>query len=404
MKILQVNAVYGIKSTGRTCAELTDAIKAHSGESLTACSTQTALADAVCIAPMWECKFHALASRVTGLQGYFSPVSTANLIKLIHSYEPDVVHLRNLHSNYLNLNVLFRFLASKDIPTVVTLHDCWPYTGKCTHYTAVGCNKWQTGCHACPKLKCDNKSWFFDRTAKMWHDKEAGWQSIPRLAVVGVSDWITQEAERSPMFAHAKIIRRIYNWIDLDVFAPCDTQKAKEKLGFAGKKIILGVASSWSERKGLDKFFALADSLDRDEKIVFVGRMPHQALPENVLSVLETTDVKELAAYYNAADVFLQLSEEETFGKVTAEALACGTPVITNNKTANPELVDATCGITLAATDCISVAEALKTVLQNGKEHYTQTCTARARRLFEKDANIRLYENLYAELAGRCMD
>lgn len=141
MKILQVNAVYGIKSTGRTCAELTDAIKAHSGESLTACSTQTALADAVCIAPMWECKFHALASRVTGLQGYFSPVSTANLIKLIHSYEPDVVHLRNLHSNYLNLNVLFRFLTSKDIPTVVTLHDCWPYTGKCTHYTAVGCNK-----------------------------------------------------------------------------------------------------------------------------------------------------------------------------------------------------------------------------------------------------------------------
>lgn len=107
------------------------------------------------------------------------------------------------------------------------------------------------------------------------------------------------------MFAHAKIIRRIYNWIDLDVFAPCDTQKAKEKFGFAGKKIILGVASSWSERKGLDKFFALADSLDRDEKIVLVGRMPHQALPENVLSVPETTDVKELAAYYNAADVFL---------------------------------------------------------------------------------------------------
>lgn len=401
MKVLQVNAVYGVRSTGRNCREIADYIRAKGGECISACSERTDMPGAQCISPAWECKYHALLSRITGLQGYFSCVSTANLLRLIRDLQPDIVHLNNLHANYLQLNKLFRYLAAHDIATVVTLHDCWVYTGKCTHYTSIGCNKWQTGCFACPKLKDDNASWLFDRTSKMWRDKKNGWLSIPRLAVIGVSDWITNEAKKSPMFANAKIIQRIYNWIDLDVFCPSDPAAAKEKIGFSGKKIILGVASGWSNKKGLDKFIALAEHLKEDEQIVLVGNMPQISLPDNVISTPATADVNELVTYYNAADVFLQLSEQETFGKVVAEALACGTPVITNTGTANPELVNSSCGEVLTDLSVGNLSGAVERILAKGKTGYSDSCVQFARKNFGSIENLEAHAKLYRDLQAK---
>lgn len=404
MRVLQVNAVNRASSTGRNCRELAAYLRAHGDDCRCAYSVGVPAADSFRISPAWECKLHALLSRITGLQGYFSDISTANLLRLIIDLKPDIVHLNNLHANYIHLNKLFHFLASHDIATVVTLHDCWAYTGKCTHYTSMGCRKWQTGCFACPKLKDDNTSWFFDRTPKMWRDKRNGWLSIPRLAVIGVSDWITAEAGKSPMFANASIVRRIYNWIDLDVFRPIDTIAAKEKLGLGRKKTILGVASRWSNKKSLDKFIALAGHLGEDKQIVLVGDMPQIPLPDGVISIPATADVNELAAYYNAADVFLQLSQEETFGKVVAEALACGTPVITNNGTANPELVGPSCGEVLGDLSIETVSAAVERVLANGKESYSSSCVQFAREHFNSSENLSAHARLYRELLAKKAD
>lgn len=402
LKVLQVNAVNGILSTGRSCSEIADYLNRRGDACYTAYSIGQDSCNSFCISSAWECKCHALLSRVTGLQGYFSHISTAKLLCLIRDIKPDVVQLRNLHANYLHLNKLLHYLASHDIATVVTLHDCWVYTGKCTHYTSIGCNKWQTGCYACPKLKTDNVSWFFDRTPKMWQDKKNGWRSIPRLAVIGVSDWITGEAKKSPMFVNASVIRRIYNWIDLDVFCPMDSALTKEKLGLSDKKIILGVASGWNNKKGLDRFIELAELLKEDERIVLVGNMPQVSLPDYVISVPATADVNELAAYYNAADVFLQLSPEETFGKVVAEALACGTPVVTNAGTANPELVNASCGeVLLANADVSDILAAVRRFLRVGKDCYSSRCRERVEMLFNKDENMAQYRSVYSALTER---
>ena len=79
--------------------------------------------------------------------------------------------MNNLHSNYVNFKILFQYLAKHNIPTVITLHDCWFYTGKCMHYTKINCDKWKTGCNNCPIFKKGNPSWFFDRTKTLWNDK-----------------------------------------------------------------------------------------------------------------------------------------------------------------------------------------------------------------------------------------
>lgn len=400
LRILQVNAVNGIMSTGRTCLEMEQYLNAHGAECYTAYSIGSPSPGAYKIAHPLECKLHALLSRLFGLQGYFSFFSTGKLLRLIKRLQPDVVHLRNLHANYLNIRTLLGYLAKNDIATVVTLHDCWDYTGKCTHYFVQGCDRWQTGCHHCPKLRTGHNSWFFDRTDKMWRDKKQGFQSIPRLAVTGVSDWMTGEAQKS-FLSSAKQVKRIYNWVDLQVFRPVEAEALRERLGIAGKTVILGVASGWSNRKGLHTFLKLAELLGDHEIIVLVGNMQPVQLPPNVLHIPATHDVQELVAYYSMADVFLQMSPEETFGKVAAEALACGTPVVAVDSTANSELVDESCGALVPDNEnTAAIHQAIAQLLCKDRAQTAEACRAFACRKFDKEYCMQQYVELYKALLG----
>ena len=198
---------------------------------------------------------HALKSRLTGRQGYASRFATRALLRRLDMFGPDVVHLHNLHANYINLPMLLGYLAKHDVATVLTLHDCWFFTGKCTHPVQTGCSKWaEGGCRDCPQLRIDNvnPTWFFDRTHGCFEDKMALFEAIPRLGVVGVSDWITDEARRSFLAARNPI--RIYNWVDRAVFQPRpneDVASLRRCLGIgADEKMVLFVSSNLSERKG----------------------------------------------------------------------------------------------------------------------------------------------------------
>lgn len=121
-------------------------------------------------------------------------------------------------------------------------------------------------------------------------------------------------------------------------------------------------------------------------------------LPDNILHINETDHVQELVEYYSMADVFLQLSLEETFGKVTAEALACGTPVITVDSTANAELIGDGCGIVLQGNDPAKVAEAIGIIRKTGKEFYQNACREFARKNFNVQERVEEQIELYNQL------
>ncbi len=401
MKVLQINAIYKNGSTGRTMWELHNFLTENEIESYIASPKPQGQDECYMIGDKLDWKKHALYSRVFGLQGYYSKASTKQLIEHIKKISPDVVHLRNLHANYINLKDLFSYLSKNDIPTVLTLHDCWFYTGKCAHYTVAGCDKWKTGCNNCIKLKTDNRSWFFDRTKKMYDDKKAYYESIPRLAVVGVSDWITNEARQS-ILSSAKIIKRVYNWIDLNTFSPSnDALKKKSELGLDGKYVILGVASIWSDKKGLDTFLELSKSLESDEKIVLVGNLGMENLPDNIINIPSTNDVKELVDIYSMADIFLQLSPEESFGKVVAESLACGTPVVTINSTANAELANESCGKVVEKDNADELLIAFREIKQNGKAAYSENCRKFAEENFSLAKNAGQYVEIYKSISSK---
>lgn len=404
MKVLQVNAVNKVASTGRTCSELSKYLTEHGDICVTAYSkgiSVDANAEYI-IGNAFDIKLHGLFSRISGKQAYFSKRETEKLLRFIKEYSPDIVILRNLHGNYINMPRLLSFLAENDIATVAVLHDCWFFTGKCCYYTSDRCYKWQTECRDCPSLKKDNKSWFFDRSTEMFRDKERLFNSIPRLAVVGVSQWLTNEAKKSPIFKNAQEIIKIYNWIDTEVFKPVDTASLRAELGLGDKKMILAAASGWSHRKGLGTIIEISKKLSDNERIVMVGNLNADVtLPDKIISMPSTNSVEDLVRYYSAADVLLQPSLEETFGKVTAEAISCGTPVVCFDSTATPELVGEGCGAVVPVNDTEKMFSELKTVLSNGKSVYSEKCRDFAVQNFNMEINISQYYALFQRLINK---
>jgi glycosyltransferase involved in cell wall biosynthesis len=233
----------------------------------------------------------------------------------------------------------------------------------------------------------------------MWKDKKECFSAIPRLAVVGVSDWITNEGKKS-FLANAKIIKRIYNWIDLDVFYP-RTENVFAKYGVPAEKFtVLCIGAGWKDGTSrLDDLWALSSRLPKDMQIVLVGNVEtEKQLPSNVTAIGYVNSVDELAKLYSQADAYVHLSREDTFGKVIAEALSCGTPAVVYNATACPELIGKNCGYVVETGDLDAVLGALVKIQTNGKAQYAKDCVAFVKENFEKEKllgeTIRLYQSL----------
>ena len=396
MKVLQINTVYGISSTGRTTKELHEALQEKGIESIVAVTkTNTEGESLYFIGNKFDWKLHGLLSRIFGTQGYFSFFSTKKLLKYINKEKPDVIHLRNLHGNYINVPSLLKYISKEQIPTVITLHDCWFFTGKCCYFTDSNCDRWQRECGNCPALKKWNKSWFFDRSRKMLLDKKKYFSKIKNLAVIGVSNWVTDLAEQS-ILKDAKVVKRIYNWIDLAVCKPTESN-IRTELNLDSDFVVLGVAQRWNQLKGLNIFIDAAKALP-EYKFVMVGNMPKDIeLPSNIISVGVVNKVEELVKYYSMADVFLNPSVQETFGKTTAEAICCGTPVIGYNLTATPELIGEKCGL-IIDENIESVIRAINQIKEKGKQSFSTDCLDFALNNFSKEFLINEYINVYNDI------
>jgi len=407
MKIVQINAVYRQGSTGRNTLEMHQYFRGLGYMSYVFCANEHIRNENVFkIGNSVDHKLHALFSRVIGKQAYFSKRSTRKLIKHLNNIQPDVVLLGNLHGNFINLPILLEWLTKSDVPTIVVLHDCWFFTGHCCHYTLDKCYKWHTECHDCSILNKYNKSLFFDQSRKIFRDKKRLFHAIPRLGVVGVSDWITSEATKSPIFSNASVIKRIYNWVDLNKFKPCKDSSLRDSLGISANAFVaIGVAQGWNNEKGLNVFIELAKKR-KDIDIVLVGSIEEEIEELTNLHLCGViSDTHVLSKYYSMADVFISPSVQETFGKVAAEALACGTPIIVNNKTALPEIA-AEVGFKVEDNNIDEIIASIEEIegkyrLHNGKKDIIQACRESAERRFEMRHIIQQYLDLFSEISRK---
>lgn len=342
---------------------------------------------------------HALISRLLDNHGLNSNKATRKLIDRIRDIKPDIVHLHNIHGYFLNYALLFDFLKDAGIPIVWTLHDCWSFTGHCAHFTFAKCDKWINGCYSCPQINTYPTSFFRDRSKQNYEDKRKSFTSVPNLTLVPVSDWLAGLLKKS--FLKEYTIHRIYNGVDLNKFIPMQTSSdVKKRLGIKSKYMLIGVASVWSQRKGLKDFIALREKLSNEYAIVLVGLNEKQIkkLPIGISGISRTSSISELAEYYSAATVVLNLSYEETFGLTTVEGFACGVPGIVYNSTASPELISSETGKIVEVGDIEKLSHAIIDICES--QINSEQCRKRAVNLYNKNERYLEYVDLYEKLIG----
>lgn len=326
---------------------------------------------------------------LTGYNGCFSPFATYQFIEKTRKISPDIIHLHNLHHSYCNLPMLFKYIKESKAKVVWTLHDCWAFTGQCPYFTMVKCERWKTGCHDCSQYHLYPEA-KVDKTALMWEKKKKWFTGIDNLHIVTPSQWLADLVNQSYLSGYD--VRVINNGIDTDVFKPV-TSDFKSRNQLEDKKIILGVAFGWGERKGYDIFLKLADDLPDDYKIVLVGNVGTLQRNEKILYINRTHDQQELAALYSCADVLANPTREENFPTVNIEALACGTPVITFNTGGSPEIPDPMSGCVVNVDDYNGFKEALIKCVE-GHFFSEENCVKRAQ-TFTVENMLRNYINLY---------
>lgn len=338
---------------------------------------------------------HIQLGFATGMQGTYSRHSTLAFLREVRRLRPDVIHLHNLHDCYVNLPMLFDFIRSAGAPVVWTLHDCWALTGKCTHYTAIGCEKWSGACHDCPQLR-EYPAALIDRTQKMHSLKKLWFSDVENMVLVTPSKWLRSQVKRSHLGDYE--VRVINNGIDLEVFKPTSGD-FRRRYGLGAKKIVLGVAHGWSRRKGLPSFLDLRERLSSRYVIVIVGLSSDEIreMPTGVVGIGRTEDAYELAGIYTAADVFFNPTLEDNYPTVNLEALACGTPVVTFRTGGAAEILNENCGMAVETGD---MASAVRGIQAFAEGENTAACVLRVAE-HSKEVKFREYIALYDELAAR---
>ncbi len=401
-KILQINSTCNWGSTGRIAEDIGSLVIQEGWESYFAFGRNSlnSLSHKLQIGNKKDYYTHALLTRITDRTGYYSKGATKQFIDRLEDIKPDIIHLHNIHGYYINIELLFKYIIKHNIPVVWTLHDCWSFSGHCSYFDYVNCYKWKNECYNCPQKGSYPASNFIDNSRRNFHNKKKLFTSVDNMTLVPVSNWLKGLVEES--FLNKYPIEVIHNGIDLERFKPTEGD-LKNRNNIQGKSVILGVASEWSKRKGLNDFIELSELISSDTVIVLVGISDEikKKLPNNIISINRTNSIEELAQWYTTADVFINPTYEDNFPTTNLEALACGTPVITYCTGGSIEAVDDETGIIVEKGNVTGLKDAINNITSNKLTYNSLNCRKRAETYYNKKFTFQKYIELYNKILNK---
>ena len=276
MKVLQVNCVWRKGSTGKLTADIHEELLRRGVESVVCYGRGEPTREPHVYKTCGELysKLNNLATRFTGVMYGGCGLSTRRLMAIIEREQPDIVHLQCVNGYFVNIYKLITWLKERRVKTVVTLHAEFLYTGSCGY--ALDCEKWRAGCGRCPRLRQATGSLLRDGTAESQRRMKQAFADFDTAVVIGVSDWVTGRARRSPVMGGLRF-ERIYNGICTGNFHPLRSPEEDAALRKTynipqDKRVVLHVTPGFSHTKGGDLFLRLAARLPETHHAVVVGQ------------------------------------------------------------------------------------------------------------------------------------
>jgi len=395
-KLIIINTTINSGSTGRICEEIGAAARIEGFDvyAVYGRSNNNSKLKTIRIGTDLDIYMHGFQSRLFDNHGFASKNATLKFISELEKIKPDIIHLHNIHGYYLNVEILFDYFHTNEIPIIWTLHDCWSMTGHCSYFDFVNCNKWQTQCNKCPNKKGYPKSFMIDNSKRNFEEKKKLFTGLKNVTIVTPSLWLAELAKCSYLSHYP--VEIINNGVNLKIFKPNETTSINNKYKLNDKIVILGVASVWDKRKGLSDFIQLYDKLSNSFKIILVGLSFKQIekLPNGILAIPRTEDINELAALYSRANVFVNPTYVDNFPTTNIEALACGTPIVSYITGGSTESITNNTGITVPKGNITALIDSIYKVCKSSIDYKTN-CRLRAELLYDKDSRFNDYIKLY---------
>lgn len=343
----------------------------------------------------WNWFVHYNLYKLTGIQDFWSLFSTIDLCLKLKKYNPDIIHINVINEHILCFPFFVSFLNKLGKPIVWTFHDTRIITARCASFEEDQCTQWQTGCKKCTPnaIYLPSK---INNVAYQWKLKKKWLNAIEKLTIVTPSQWLANHVKNS--YLKEKPCLVINNGIDTSEFSKSFSMDLPV-LKDIKCKILLGVATEWSHRKGLDSMIWLSQHLPEGYQIVLVGGISSHlinTIPANIICLPRTNSKKELIAIYQRADVYVNPTLADNFPTVNIEALGAGLPIVTFKTGGSAECVDKTCGISVEKGNDKALLEAVLEVCNNPSKYSKENCIKRSQcfSLNQFDKYIELYHKL----------
>lgn len=411
MKVLQVNCVFRHGSTGKIVDDIHKVLQQRGIESVVCYGRGRNKVkpehNVYKFCKEWEADLHhVLAILGISLAYGGNYIPTRRLMKIIEEEKPDIVHLHCINGYCVNIFDLLRYLGRNEIPTVVTNHAEFFYTGNCGY--AYDCERWHhiPGCGKCPMLKFATGSVGLDRTRSSWRKMKEAFSCYNKknLLFTAVSPWVKSRLQLSPVTAGFDC-EVVENGIDTNIFKLSQPNQAiRKRIGYLETEpLVFHVTAAFSSKPGHIKGGCYVIEIAKrmsDVKFVVAAINGNVAdLPSNVLFIGKTGSQQELAELYSCADVTLLTSKRETYSMVTAESLCCGTPVV-GFEAGGPETIalpEYTRFVEYGNVD--GLVEAIREMLKRRKDK--EEISKKAQYRYSKERMANSYMEVYHFLLGQ---
>jgi glycosyltransferase involved in cell wall biosynthesis len=312
-------------------------------------------------------------------------------------------------STFVTTDMMRQLSEITGAPLYWHMMDMAPMTGGC-HY-AFDCKGYTKQCGQCPQLRYGRNE--FDISYRQWHLKFSNFRATDVTVVVG-SSWLRRQAMESSIFSE-RPIKQIMLGMDVDVFKPAAQVDARAILALPidRKIIFFGAQRTHEERKGvaylvdaLKQLHAMLDDNADLRKKILVVTAGYWGKADKLEMLFEHRHIGSLqgdtmlAAAYQAADIFVSASIEDSGPMMINESILCGTPVVSFDMGVAPDLVHTgRTGYRARLRDAADMAAGLLSLLEmdaDSIQAMRTECRALGVRLCHPDAQVQAFLELFA--------